>query len=280
MKIQDGKLVVKDGKAACECCGGSPDELPPWVPDPDDPIWGGGPGGPVPPSGGTPRCCGGNTICSPVNTEPLLLRYFMTGEIAAEYSYNFGPNAGRVFDYTGEWAVLVDELSESCAVSKTTNIEIRVPHVSQNGDPNNPFMARVDIKALNIRWHPPRGFFGSGAENPMFFGLSGISYVVDLIRGHVGPGFTITFDFCRSFFPALPITAAPDRVIWIRQPDQSNPIRFFELPATTPTGVCLNQVVAEYTDTYTYTNSGGSTTITVTMRLYAFVSGLTPCLTV
>jgi len=50
MKIQDGKLVVKDGKAACECCGGDDDwldELDPTFPgpngsgsgpDPEDPV--------------------------------------------------------------------------------------------------------------------------------------------------------------------------------------------------------------------------------------------------
>jgi hypothetical protein len=281
MKIQAGKLVVNEGKAACECCGGDPDELPPWVPDPDDPIWGGGPSGPVPPSGGSPRCCGGNAICSPVNSEPLLLRHFVAGEITAEYSYNSGPNAGQVFDYSAEWAeVFDDDPSTGCQASDSSDIELEVPYVSKNGNPNNPVLRPLNISISRLSWNQNRGFFGASADDPMFAPASGIRYSVDNIRGHVNSGYTVVFQFCRSILPALPITVAPDRVTWIRQPEQTNFMRDFELPATTPTKICLNQVVAEYTDSYTDTTTGGTTTITITMRLYAFVSGLTPCLTV
>jgi hypothetical protein len=54
MKIQDGKLVVKDGKAACECCEGGGDddwvdEIEPGFPGPNGP----GPG----PDPDDPDCC-------------------------------------------------------------------------------------------------------------------------------------------------------------------------------------------------------------------------------
>lgn len=279
MKIQAGKLVVKDGRAACDCCGDlPPDELPPWVPDPDDPIWGGGPSGPVPPSGGTPRCCGGNTICSPVNTQPLLLRYFVAGEISAEYSYATGPNAGQVFSYNGDWEELFDDSSSGCDIGDNAAIEIEVPYVSSNGNPNSPVLRPINISISRMRWNRERGFFGDNADDPMFAPFSGIRYTVDNIRGHVNAGHTLVYQFCRSAVPFIPITAAVDKADWVRQPFTTIETR--EPGTTTPTGVCLNQVIADYTDSYTDTTSGGTTTIDVTMRIYAFVSGLTPCLTV
>jgi hypothetical protein len=63
MKIQAGKLVVKDGMAACECCGGDPD----WLDNLDPPF-------PVPDGPGSGPQPGPDIVCCNCDPESNLTR--------------------------------------------------------------------------------------------------------------------------------------------------------------------------------------------------------------
>lgn len=279
--IQGGKILTDGGAFRLCCCQSDPDDPdPPWV-CPDCPDWP-GPGGPQPPNNpdGNPRCCTGNTICTPTNNEPLYMGTRVTGSISVEYEYTTGPNAGVPLSYSQDWnEVFVEQTSGSaCQVADQANINLTVPYVSVNGDPNNPADLPFDIQVTRIRWDRNRGFFGPSADSSTPGIFSGIRYAIDGIRGHVNAGYSMVWQFCRSEFPTLPINPASDTVDWVRQPFTNLETRI--LPPTLPTGVCLNRVIAEYTDAYTDSTGGGTTTVNVTLRLYTFVSGLTPCLTI
>jgi hypothetical protein len=286
MKIQDGKLVVKDGKAACECCEGDPVDLPPWV-CPECPDWGGGPGGPVPPTNpsGTPRCCAGDTICTPTDDEPIYLGIRITGTISNTYTYASGPNAGTPFNYSADFNEVFTYQTNSfgCQIVESPSLFVTVPFRTFSSV--SPVDRKIGIGAVRVRWDRERGFFGETrdiGDDPFVNTFSGISLKVGTgggstggpIRGTVGGGYNFKINVCRS--DQTPgITPRPD--IFSISSFPAIPLEGGTRAATTPSGVCLNRVITEYSNTFNLTGGSGTDDIEILYRFYAFAGYLARC---
>lgn len=282
-KVINGRLAVRDGRLACDCCGdgGGGDDLPDWV-DPDGP---GGPGGPEPPSNpdGNPRCCSGDTICTATDDEPLLLGILITGSISNQYSYGSGPNAGSVFNYSADFReVFFQETSGSaCGVQLSPQFTVTVPYRSSSSV--TPADSLIGIRANGVQWDRNRGFYGQSSDAFPAGIFSGIDLEVGLggspIRGTRGAGYNFRYTLCRSLSPSLPINPIDDAFRLSQFPFDT--LEEGNEPPNGPDGVCLNRVVFEYSNTFDVNTAGGDTnTIDILYRFYAYVGRITPCLIV
>jgi len=279
----DDGLVHTDTPENCVCCDPVDDDLPDWV-DPGGPDWPGpgGPGGPTDPDG-TPRCCTGNTICSPNDDEKLYIGVRITGTIANDYVYGSGSNAGTPFSYSENFnEVFVFESNETaCDIQISPSFDVTVPFRFRN-DPTDSSLP-IRIAAFGVNWNRDRGFFGPNTDfgdDPQANQSSGIGLAMGgasgAIRGTNASGYDFNYRICRSDSPALPIVTRPDTYTFIL--GGATLLDSGTSAATTPALVCLNRVVAEFSDTFTHNPSGGDTnSIFVLYRFYAFVARIAPC---
>lgn len=286
---QDGKILVEDGKLKCGCCGSIVDPRPPWV-CPDCPDWG-GPGGPRPPinPNGDPRCCAGDTICSANDDEPILLGVRLNGSISAQYTHSGGAFPGVQRSYSASWNQTFVKLSTpgACDESLAGLTSVTVPYWSRNA--TFPVDVVIGIGFNNLKWDRTRGFFGEDSDtgdDPVLNSSSGINVNVGqgggatggAIRGTNNAGYFLANRFCRSDSPLLPIVTRPDTFRFSQFP--SFPIdEGVTGDTTTPKNICLNEVVFEYTNQFSFASGGNINVFNITSRLYCFVSGVAPCLT-
>jgi hypothetical protein len=153
MKIQDGKLVVKDGKAACECCGGSPDELPPWLSEDDveliDPIIGG--------PGGTPSCCPNDTGCTTFSTllggpKTVDARVRVKGTVTVVKKCGNEPPFTFV-ENTYSWDEFIEDAGQQCQRSSGA----RVVMASENWDDCGPGSSSTPQVSFSATWRGDSG---------------------------------------------------------------------------------------------------------------------------
>lgn len=286
-RVIDGKLAVRDGRLACDCCGDGDDTTPPWV-CPDCPDWG-GPGGPQRPTNpdGVPRCCTGNTICSPNDSEKIYLGIRITGTIANTYTYASGPNAGIPFNYSSDFnrVFTLESNDTACDITLSPSFFVTVPFRLQ--DSTEPIDRNIGIAAFGAVWNRERGFFGNNTDSgddPDGNIGSGIAVNIGTsgapggpIRGTRNSGYRFDLRVCRSDFPLLPITARPDtfRILSLATTLDSG-----TRTASTPIGVCLNRVITEYSNTFELSSGSGTDNVEVLYRFYCFASRIAPCLIV
>jgi hypothetical protein len=279
----DDGLVDKDTPENCVCCDPIDDDLPDWV-DPGGPDWPGpgGPGGPTDPDG-TPRCCTGNTICSPNDDEKLYIGVRITGTIANDYVYGSGSNAGTPFSYSENFnEVFVAESNETaCDIQISPSFNVTVPFRLRNDASN--VSRDITISATGVNWNRDRGFFGQQTDSgdvPETNISSGIGLRIGSgsgpIRGTNTSGYDFVSRICRTDSPLLPIVTRPDTFVLFL--GGATVLHSGTSAATTPALICLNRVVAEFSDTFTHNPSGGDTnSIFILYRFYAFVSRIAPC---
>ena len=268
---------------SCCCIPPEPDPpLPPWV-DPDGP---GGPGGPQPPSNpnDTPRCCVGNTICSPNGTEPIEIGMRVVGTIKNTYEYGSGPNAGTPFVYEESFNEVFTDVgnTSACEISDSRLFTVTVPYVSENSD-GTPVDRDIEIRVDGALWDRERGFFGNSGDDgddPETDIFSGITLTIGggggAIRGTSNNGYSFVWRVARSETPTDPIVARPDTyrlsippVLTLAQGTQA---------ASSPYSSCLNIVVAEFSDTFNVgPGSGDSNQIEILFRFYVYVSRVGVC---
>lgn len=265
------------------CCPGSGDpdpDLPDWV-DPDGP---GGPGGPQPPtSGDDPRCCTGDTICSPNGTEAIEMGMRLTGTVKNTYVYGSGPNAGNTYSYDVDFNQVYTKTGNTtaCEITDSRSFLLTVPYVERSGD-GTPVNRNLEIRIDGADWDRERGFFGSNVDfgdNPVTNINSGIALTVGgssgPIRGTNGAGYALTWRICRTASPDLPIVERPD-TFRLSQPVAVT-LDSGTLPATEPDLACLNRVVAEFNDSFTVSAGGDTNTIEILYRVYLFASRIAVC---
>lgn len=287
--LQDGQILIEDGALKCGCCEDPVDPRPPWV-CPDCPDWG-GPGGPRPPMNpnGDPRCCAGNTICSANDDEQILLGVRVNGSISARYTHSGGTFPGVERTYSGNWNQTFVKLSTPNACDESLNgiTSVSVPHWTRTA--TFPVNQNIGIQFSGLKWSRDRGFFGDGGDtgdDPIQNPSSGITLSVGAgggatggsIRGTANAGYFLTNRFCRSDQPLLPIVPRPDTFQFSQF--FLNPASQGTQPPTTPRNLCLNEVVFEYVNSFSIGSGGSTNFFDITTRLYCFVSGVAPCLTV
>lgn len=279
-KVLDGHRATDDNTDCC-CGDGGDDDVPDWV-DPDGPGGPGGPGGPSNPSG-TPRCCTGNTICSPNDTEEIEIGIRITGTLKNTYVYGSGPNAGNTYEYDVDFnEVFTDESStSSCDIQENPSFTFTVPYVTRDGG-GTPVNRDVGVSVSGCKWNRTRGFFGDSGDlgnDPALNIFSGIGIVLGTvgapIRGTNNNGYNLELRICRSETPLLPATPRPDTYRWTQAP--STVLDSGTDSATEPGLACLNRVIYEYTNTFTPGGGGDTNSIEIVLRFYAVVRRVAVC---
>ena len=286
-KIINGKFAVRDGRLACDCCGGGPPDpdIPDWV-DPNGPGGPGGPGGPTNPNG-NPRCCSGNTICSANDTEPIEMGIRITGTVANNYTYGSGINQGVPFSYTATFneVFIYQSAENACDMQENPRLSVTVPYRSRNS--TSPVDRNIGIRAVSVRWNRERGFYGDQSDfgnDPTSDISSGINLEVGsafagggAILGTGGTGYGFNLRVCRSEAPTTPapVTSRPDTFRLSIPPFVT--LDSGTRAATEPDLACLNRVISEYDQTFDVTSGSDVNSIRIQYRFYAVVRRVAPC---
>jgi hypothetical protein len=286
-RVINGRLAVRDGRLACDCCGGDGggDDIPDWV-DPNEPGGPGGPGGPTDP-GGDPRCCSGDTLCSANDDERIEMGIRIVGTVANDYSYGSGINQGVPFSYSADFneVFLYQSATNACQMSESPRLSVTVPYRSRSS--TSPVDRNIGIQAVPVRWNRERGFYGDQSDtgDSVISNInSGINLAVGstfasggAIRGTNPLGYTFNLRVCRSDSPTTtaPVTSRPD-TFRLSQPPVTT-LNEGTRSATKPNLFCLNRVISDYDETFDVVSGGDTNSIRIQYRFYAVVRRVAPC---
>lgn len=269
-KVIDGKLAVRDGQLACNCCGEIDDDLPDWV-DPDPP--GGGPNGPRPPTNpdGDPNCCNlFGAVCTTLGDDKVLLRAFVDFEFKTRFTYpDSEPASGVIHESENAFSMWLTDNEGNCSGSVQLNETLPTPFVLPDGTSGTKF---VGLRLNNTQWNSRRGLW---PQSPSI----GINMILDNLPP--APSDRVTWNLARragtSNFSPL-----PDRVRYDR--NQGGTIEEINPGSTSPSGPCANRLVGSVSHTFANGVLLNPTALavehTITMQLYAFAAYVTPCETV